>query len=245
MNIDNSILSIDSKRGKIGRNTAKSRLYNWKKQGKLSHVRRGIYIPADVKDKFRIACYAVPDACLAYHSALEYYGLQTQEFNRLYVHSSSVFRDFTFENVTYQHKPLKFIYKPLIDASDKRFPVVVTSISQTIIDCLYNIGLAGGLEELMLALAEVKSEDIQEHELLKCLELYDIKSLYQRTGFVLSFFEKQLGLSSGFFDICKSKSGNNVSYLIQPYFCDTFHKEWNICAPYDISSEIKKGIYYE
>ncbi len=40
MNTDNSILSIDSKRGKVGRNTAKSHLYNWKKQGKLSHVRR-------------------------------------------------------------------------------------------------------------------------------------------------------------------------------------------------------------
>ena len=33
-------------------------LYRWKKQGMVAHVRKGIYLPSDLQDKFRIACNA-------------------------------------------------------------------------------------------------------------------------------------------------------------------------------------------
>ena len=56
-------------------NTRKSRLYNRTRRGLLSHVRKGVYVPAQLTDKFMIACNAVENGCLVYHSALEYYGL--------------------------------------------------------------------------------------------------------------------------------------------------------------------------
>jgi len=40
---------------------------------------------------------------------------------------------------------------------------------------MYNINLAGGIEELMYALAECPADGIVEEELLHCLELYDNK----------------------------------------------------------------------
>lgn len=229
----------------VGYNTMKSRLYNWKKRGLLSHIRRGVYLPADIQNKFQIACNSVDNGCLSYHSALEFYMLQTQEFNWLYVHSSTPFRSFEHLNELYVYKPLQFIYKPLITKKDTGYPIMVTSISQTIIDCLYNIGLAGGIEELLFALIEVDPASIIEKDMLECLSLYQNKNLYQRTGFILSQFREHLNLSDRFFDICKKNMGNTTSYLISPSHCDTYFKEWNICAPKNVMKEIQKGVYYE
>lgn len=229
----------------IGHNTMKSRLYHWKKQGILSHIRRGVYLPAHIQNKFQIACNSVKDGCLSYHSALEFYMLQTQEFNWLYIHSSIPFREFEYLNEQYIYKPLQFIYKPVITETETGYPIKVTSISQTIIDCLNNIGLAGGIEELLFALIEVDPTSVIEEDMLECLKLYQKKSLYQRTGFILSRLQEQLNLSDRFFDICKKKMGNTTSYLINPSHCDTYYKEWNICAPQNIMEEIQKGAYYE
>ena len=48
-----------------------------------------------------------------------------------------------------------------------------------------------------------------------------------------------------FFDVCKKKMGNTTSYLTKPSRCDTYFKEWNVCAPKDVMKEIEKGVYYE
>ena len=77
---------------------------------------------------------------------------------------------------------MQFIYKPLVTKKDTGYLITVTSISQTIIDCLNNIGLAGGIEELLFALIEVDPDSVIEEDMLECLKLYQKKSLYQRTG---------------------------------------------------------------
>lgn len=225
--------------------TIKSRLYNWKKQGLLSHIRKGVYLPSALQDKFRIACNAIEDGCLVYHAALEYYLLQTQEFNWLYVHSSSNFRTFTYQNESYMYKPVKFLHNPVIVDGDEPYPIRVTSLSQTVIDCLYNINLAGGLEELLYAVSELDPRKIQEKEMLYCLEQYGSKSLYQRAGFILSLFKEALALSDSFFEACKAGMGKNISYLVNPYHCDSFSKEWNLCIPGNVMKQIQKGSYYE
>ena len=206
-------------------------LYRWKKQGMVAHVRKGIYLPSDLQDKFRIACNAVEEGCLVYHAALEYYSLQTQEFNWLYVHSPSGFRTFIYQGESYIYKPVKFLYKPLVVDEDNPYPIRVTSVNQTLIDCLYNINLAGGLEELLYAISELDHTLVNEKDMLHCLDLYGSKSLFQRAGFVLSHFKEDLGLSDNFFKACKEGMGKNISYLINPYYCDSYSKEWNLCIP--------------
>lgn len=225
--------------------TIKSRFYQWKKQGMLAYVRKGVYLPTDLHDKFRIACNAVEDGCLVYHAALEYYMLQTQEFNSLYIHSPSTFRPFTYLNQSYIYKPVKFLHKPIIIDKKEPYPIRVTSLSQTVIDCLYNINLAGGLEELLYALSDIAPETINEKDMLHCLKLYNSKSLYQRAGYILSCFKESLQLSDAFFMSCKSSIGSNVSYLINPYHCNSFSKEWNLCIPYNIMKQIQKDSIYE
>ena len=249
MNIQQNYNKIQTYRSRIN-SKAKSdsailaHLAYLKVRGELSHIRKGVYLPSDMQDKFRIACNSVDDACLVYHGALEYYMLQTQEFNWLYVHSSSAFRTFNYMNQSYIYKPVKFLYKPVVIDSGSSFPIRVTSLSQTIIDCLYNINLAGGIEELLYALAEIKAESINEMDMIHCLEYYDNKSLYQRTGFILEQFKERLDLSDSFFELCHEKIGKNISYLINPYYCNSFSKKWNLCIPDNLQKQTKTELTY-
>jgi predicted transcriptional regulator of viral defense system len=225
--------------------TLRSRLYNRKKRGLIANVRKGFYIPADMQNKYRIACYVVQDGCIAYHSALEYYVLHTQVFNWLYVHGSKTFRSFTYQGEQYIYKPLKFILNPLIDNKDPQYPIKVTSLSQTIIDCIYNISLAGGIEELLYALRWIEPGKLSEREMMECLLQYNKKSLYQRTGYLLSLFKESLNISDQFLKMCSAKIGNTTSYLITPQFCNAYVKEWKLCVPDNLMSYIQKGVYDE
>lgn len=216
-----------------------SRLRQGKKKNILGLVRKGVYMPVEINNKFIIGCNAVQDGVIAYHSALEYYLLQTQEFNELYIHSSKNFRTFEYLGETYSYKKLKFLHKVIETVDRSGYALRVTSLSQTLVDCMYNINLAGGIEELMYALSECQTNSICENDLLKCLELYDNKSLWQRAGFLFSIFNHRLNLSEGFFNKCKSAMGKNQSYIINPYFCNSFSKEWNLCIPDNLQDQLK------
>lgn len=216
-----------------------SRLRQGKKKKLLALVRRGVYMPVEIDNKFIIGCNAVEDGILSYHSALEYYLLQTQEFNELYIHSTRNFRTFEYLGETYSYKKLKFLHEEIKTVDISGYVVRVTSLSQTLVDCMYNINLAGGIEELMYALSECPPNGICETDILKCLELYDNKSLWQRAGFLFSMFNHQLNLSEAFFKRCKSAMGNNQSYIINPYFCNSFNKEWNLCIPDNLQTQLK------
>ena len=222
-------------------NTRKSRLYNGHRRGVISHIRRGVYVPSYLNDKYVIACNSVENGCLVYHSALEYYNLHTQSFNWLYVHSSKPFRAFEHLNDIYIYKPVNCIINPKTDNRYENYPIRVTSLSQTIIDCIRHIDLAGGLEELMNALDWIEKSKLNEKEMILCLDSVPSKSTYQRVGFLLSLYNEQLGLSDDFFNHCKEKIGNNVSYLLSDEDCDSYNSEWKICIP----KSLKKRREYE
>ena len=212
-------------------NTRKSRLYNRTRRGLLSHVRKGVYVPSYLTDKFMIACNAVENGCIVYHSALEYYALHTQSFNWLYVHSDTPFRTFSHLNETYIYKPVNYLINPNLDHANENYPIRVTSLSQTIIDCIRHIDLAGGLEELLNALDWIGVGKLDESEMIQCLDAVPSKSTYQRTGYLLSLYHEQLGLSNAILEHCRKRKGNNVSYHTPDEVCDTNDKKWKNCVP--------------
>ena len=197
----------------------------------LSHIRKGVYLPSDISNKFVIACQSVDNGCLTYHTALEYYNLHTQSFSWLYVHSTTPFRSFEYLNETYIYKPVLALINPIVDSASSQYPIKVTSLSQTIIDCIRRIDLAGGIEELLHALEWIGEGTLDEYEMIECLDITSSKSTYQRAGFLLSQFNDKLGLSDAFFLHCKDKIGNNVCYLSADEDCNVFDKEWKICVP--------------
>jgi len=224
-------------------NVAKEILRRYKKQGLISQVRRNLYVATDLATKaslagkFEIAGFITPSSYLAYHSALEYHGLAHQVFYHLYISSNETFRNFDYNGISYIYCPSKLgtgIVRPVTDSF-----VRVTDLERTVADCIDRIDLSGGLEELVQCFAIITY--INEHKLFDYLNCFDKQFLYQKTGFILGYFKKEMKLTDDFFELCKSKIGKSTRYLTDTSESDTYFKEWKLCAPQNILSFLEQG----
>lgn len=213
--------------------TASSLLYKYKKRNIITKVRKNVYLPTNPIDgfvdenKYEIGCNSVPESYISYHSAMEYYGLQNQVFNRIYLSAPKRFRPFEFEYVEYMYAPDKF--QDGIITIGVTANIRVTEIERTIIDCIDRIDLAGGLEELIYNLELIN--EVSEDKLLHYLHLHNKQVVYQKAGVILSHFKQQMNLSKNFFLICQSKIGKSIRYLTDKYESKTYIPEWKIYVP--------------
>ena len=224
-------------------NVAKEILRRYKKQGLISQVRRDLYVATDLATKaslagkFEIAGHITPSSYLAYHAALEYHGLAHQVFYHLYVSSNKTFRNFDYDGISYIYCPSKSdagVVRPVTDSY-----VRVTDLERTVVDCIDRIDLSGGLEELVQCFAIITY--INERKLLDYLNGFDKQFLYQKAGFILGYFQKEMKLGDAFFEYCQSKIGKSTRYLTDTGESDTYFKEWKLCAPENILSFLEQG----
>lgn len=224
---------------------SEKQLNNWifsqTKLGKIKKIRNGLYVSIDQagvinSTKFEIASKISPNSFVAFHSALEYYGLN-QVFNNMVVGSSTKFNDFEFDGIEYNLKNVQNYEQVNYIESAK---VRITTLERTIIDCIDNIELAGGIEEILNALQQIKALD--ETKLLDALKSYDKVLLYQKAGFILEQFKEELMLSDYFFCECQSHLTNQVKYFLQDEFKNIgYNSKWKIMAPINIKARINGG----
>ena len=69
-----------------------------------------VKVKKHIENEYAAGCARVSGGCVAYHGALQYYALQTQQFNTIYLHSDKRFRPFVIDGVAYEYHPLKFTY---------------------------------------------------------------------------------------------------------------------------------------
>lgn len=218
--------------------TAKSLLQSYKKAGYIVSIRRGLYAALDLANKntlasrFEIGSAVNENAYISHHSALEYHGVANQVFYTVTVSSMERFTTFEYDGVTYER------YLPKIEKgiqTPAQTPLVsVTDIERTVVDCIYDIGRAGGLEELLEALRLIPS--LREDQLLSCLEAYGQIFLWQKAGFLLEHFSETLNLSSSFLTTCRSKINNRKKYLIEGEKM-VYYPKWKLYAPRDLFNE--------
>lgn len=198
--------------------------------GEVVKVRSGLYALVDnssgeiFPSKFEIAREISSTAYVAYHGALEYYGVANQVFNKLVVCSRSRFNSFEFQDIEYIYKEdtLKLKVMDVVQAG-----VRVTSVERTIVDCLDKINLAGGTEEFLQALDQISF--IRESEILKILKVYNKKILYQKVGYVLSLHKERLGISDVFFEECKTHLPKRTNYFGEDIYSEfSYNAEWNL-----------------
>jgi predicted transcriptional regulator of viral defense system len=224
--------------------SAKDLLRNYKKQQLICQIRRDLYTVTDlatkqaVATKFEIGSNITPSAYISYHSALEYHGLAHQQFFILYISSAQKFTSFDFDDIYYFYcktRSEKGVYTPPMDSL-----VRVTDEERTVIDCIDRIDRAGGLEELLHAIAAMTY--LNENKLLTYLEIYDKQFLYQKTGFLLSYFQKELKLSDEFLEACRKKIGKSTRYLLDESAATlVYHSQWKLFAPENILSYLEQG----
>ena len=224
--------------------SAKDLLRNYKKQQLICQIRRDLYTVTDlatkqaIATKFEIGSNITPSAYVSHHSALEYHGLAHQQFFILYISSAQKFTPFDFEGIHYFYcKSIseKGVYTPPMNSL-----VHVTDEERTVIDCIDRIDRAGGLEELLHAIAAMTY--LNENKLITYLEIYDKQFLYQKTGFLLSYFQKELKLSDEFLEACRKKIGKSTRYLLdESAATSVYHSQWKLFAPENILSYPEQG----
>ena len=214
----------------------------YQKKGYLERIRRNFYAVISMEtgqsiaNRYQIASHISSDATVSYHSAFEYYGYANQVFYEVQVTSTSWFREFAYDGINYRH------IGPRIAGGTEELPngIRVTSLERTVIDSINLFEKTGGLEELLRCLALVPSLD--EAALVTCLTEYGSGFLYQKTGYILSYFAAAMGLSKSFFDMCRTHIPKGKAYLHNNGHDFIWHEDWKLYAPADIMQLINKGV---
>ena len=150
------------------------------------------------------------------------------------VGSLSRFNLFEFDGVEFSCKIIKNYEQIIYKEIEK---VRVTSLERTIIDCIDNIDLAGGVDEILNALEQIKILD--ENKLLSVLKSYNQVLLYQKVGYILEQFKNELMISDDFLKECQNKLTNQVKYFLQyDYKNIVYNRKWQLMAPKNIKTRI-------
>lgn len=214
-----------------GQAAAGSIIFDYLRSGIIERVRRDLYVAVDLQsglpvvNRYVIGSNIIGNAYITHHSALAYHGFHNQESYHVYVATDNHFVTFEFENIEYSHVKPKIAEGVLTENR-----VRVTDWERTILDCLNESDKSGGLEELLHAIRLIPT--LNESKLLRYLELYDKKFLYQKTGFVLAYFKEDLNLSDYFFDTCKYKLSGSKRYFQKDIVGEVhYDADWGLYVP--------------
>lgn len=200
----------------------------------IQKIKRNLYScvnPATgfvIASRYQIASAVTETAYISHHTAFEFYGLTNQVYYEVYVSSQSKFREFKFDNIVYKYIPSKSqdgVVKPFNHPG-----VRITDIERTVIDSIQDFSRIGGLEELLNSLRNVSYLD--EEKLRHYLMLYNLKILYQKTGYLLEKLKTVLNISEEFISFCQSKIGKSSRYLsIDQFSNEQYVKKWQLIVP--------------
>ncbi len=208
-------------------------------RGEIVKLKSGLYarvnpLTGDIfADRYEIGTALRKEGYIAYHSALEYYGLSTQVFNDVHIIAPSLYSPVTIEGLEY----ISFTngYSEGVAETFNNAPVRVTEPERTVIDCIDRPVTSGGIEEVFYALCTIRYLD--EEKLLKHLKGYGKKVLYKKTGYLFSLIKPDC-LSDRFYQICQENMSQRTDDIrensAEAYI---YNNEWKIYAPKQICIE--------
>ena len=216
-------------------------LYALKKKGLIQSVRRNLYVAISLETgdsiatPFEIASHITECSYISHHSAFEFYGMANQVFADVYVSTTTAFRSFDFDDRRYHC---------LLSQNEfgvaRQKSLAVTDLERTVLDSIRDFDKIGGLEELLRCLAMITV--LREDVLMNYLEKYQNQFLYQKAGYLLSYFPR-LKLSPAFFDCCRQNKGSSTRYLYKDLKEEQsmFSNEWSLCIPKNLIGITEEG----
>lgn len=222
--------------------SARSAVKRLMAKGLVVKIRNNLYTcisgetDSPVASRYQIACAITPTAYLSHHTAMEYYGVSDQTFYEVYVSSETSFKEFEFDGYTFRHIPSKCNLG--IESVQYSGGIRITDKERTVIDSIKEMDKIAGMEEVLSNISGLSRLD--EDKLLDCMECYDNKFLYQRTGYLLKEYQKRLNLSDDFFETCKNKIGMSKRYLTKDCMEGKYDADWHLVIPMYVH-DLKNG----
>ncbi|MDY0277697.1 MAG: hypothetical protein RBQ97_06400 [Acholeplasma sp.] len=201
----------------IDKNIIKKISYDY--YGTIDFSTRDLYA-----DKFVIGSKVNKDAFISHRSAFEFHGFYNQVYNEVYVSSLKTFKSFDFDDISYIYvKTNNFMQVETIKNTK------VSSIERTIVDSIKDVDKISDIEETLKCIDLISY--IDENKIMNYLDSVNNKTLYKKTGYILSIFRENLKLTNEFFDELKEKGGKVRGYFSQINKHDlTYQNEWGIYA---------------
>ena len=151
--------------------------------------------------------------------------------------SKRKFNDFSFDDVDYTRQAVKDYTQVIYIVTAG---VRITTLERAVVDCIDNIDLGGGIDELLNALEQIRVLD--ENRLTEILQAYNKVILYQKVGFILEQYKDKYMLSDKFFADCKSRLTNQIKYFLNDEYSDiAYNSDWQLMAPKNLKSRISGG----
>lgn len=221
---------------------AKKALASMIKNKQIRRVKKNLYSVVDpftqddFVNRFVLASHITDSSFVGLHSAFEFYGFYNQSYSEVQTLSTKRFLDFRYGDYSYH-----CILSSNLAQVESVQGVRVSSLERTIVDSVNLLGKSMDAEELVKCLSLIHRVD--EGKIKAMLLEYDKDLLYRKVGYVLSFFQEELGLTDGFFAFCKERSNVlHCGYLIYDDIPNlTFHKKWGIYAYKDLKGLAEKG----
>jgi len=213
--------------------TGKNYVSLLQKSGHIDRIRKNMYTCISpetglpIANKFQIASAISKTSFVSHHTALEYYGVTDQVYYEVYVASETRFKGFEYDGYTYRcivTNLLEGIIEPTLSKGIK-----VSDLERTVIDSIKDFEKISGIEEVLAAIELLPQ--LNEPSLLMYLEDYSNQFLYQKTGFILSQYKIQFGLSDGFFEKCRNMSGKSKRYFTKDAGCTVWNADWKMMVP--------------
>lgn len=225
----------------IGRGDAAKVLARWCKQGWLSRIKRGVYVPVPVesisKDRaLEDAWIVIPDlfgpAYVGGWSAAEHWDLTEQIFRDICV--------FTTRPVANRHQVIHNIPFVVTHISpDQQFgtktvwkkekKLSASDPSRTIVDMLSNPWTGGGIEHVIDCFRNyMKSSHVNPQQLVEYAERLGNAAVFKRLGFLA---ERLLGEDHLLVPACKSRMSKGNAQLDPALKGDTLITRWRLFVP--------------
>lgn len=228
------------------RETARSVIKRFMSKKYVRKVRKNLYYCVNIEnkesaaDRYVIASHINEKAYISHHSALEYYGLEGQIFYDMYVSSEKYFNKFEFEGITYNYVKSNVSEGIITPGSNSK--IRVTDLERTVVDCIKDIDLAGGTEELLNCFNLVTNLD--NGKLYKYLEAYSQQFLYQKAGFIFEVFRDNFNIDKNLLTECQSKVKDKIRYFDNDVkdYGGTYFRKWQLIVPKSIEQFFVQGV---
>lgn len=237
-----------SERGSGNSNTRRSLLTYYRKQGRIMPIRRGLYatVPAggnpttNPVDPYLVAAKLIPDAVLAYHTALAFHGKAYTVHMRLHYVSASKSMPLTFQG----HEFIRAPVPPALRAKDKgMFGVTirkqsgvelrVTNLERTLVDVLNRPDLTGSWEEIWRSLESVEFFDLDQ--VLAYVLLLENATTAAKVGFFLEQHRDTLMVEDVHMEPLRRLRPCQPRYFVRGKRENCrWVKDWNLMIPVDI-----------
>lgn len=217
-------------------------LQNAVERDQAYRIRRGLYgsnvgIYRDrVPNVHLVAAKAAKDAVVTYHSALEAHGVAHTPFRTVYFSSVQKVADFEVRGYRFHRVPLRRTQQVAaieqfvtpVRAGEALIPV--SSRERTLVDCLAEPRLAGGLEELVRSLGGFTS--VSPAKVTEYVRLLDSPTAAARSGWVLELFADEWRIDLSELEELRAMLGRGTYRLLTwPKDRGRFVARWRLYVP--------------